>query len=95
MEKKFVKIADNQIEHIWESYCDCGDAVSECRVSPTYYEANGTPSCGECGGEFMYSHTEIKPVTITVHVRGGVAYPPNRLPKHVNLGIVDHDNRED
>jgi len=35
---------------------------------------------------------EIRPVTITVHVRGGVAYPPNRLPKHVRLNIIDHDN---
>jgi hypothetical protein len=91
--KKFVKIDDNQIGHVWCADCPCVDKVEECRVPPTYFQESGEPSCGECGVPFWYSHTEIKPVTITVHVRGGVAYPPRRLPKHVNLRIVDHDNR--
>lgn len=87
-----VRVKDDMIEHIWKSRCDCGDAVKECRLPPTYYDDNGTPVCGECGEEFAYSHTEIKPVTITIHVRGGVAYPPERLPKHVKVRIIDHDN---
>lgn len=85
---KFVKISDNNIDVVFET-----ENKERLVVGPDYLnDYNGRPT-DALGRYYEYVHTEIKPVKITVHVRGGVAYPPTRLPKHVILKIVDHDHR--
>lgn len=86
---KFVKIEDAYLRHVWSPPEDAvmGRPVV---VGPSFYEENGTPTSDE--GDYTYSHTEIERTTVTVHVRGGVAYPPDKLPPHVKLRIMDHDN---
>lgn len=58
------QVPDESVRHIWkyEKYClEKGHAEDETvTVDPSYYELSGTPTCGECGADLMYSHTEIK-----------------------------------
>lgn len=57
-------IPDEDVINVWE--CKEYDSVSdECcderaEINPDWYEANGTPTCLNCGQDMFYSHTEIK-----------------------------------
>jgi hypothetical protein len=59
---KWRRIQNNNVRHVWkrvcDADCDCDDAKTF-RVSPDWYEANGTPQCG-CGEDMTYSHTEVR-----------------------------------
>lgn len=62
--KKWTRIADSKVRHIWE--CVCGNKAV---VSPTFYAESGTPIClgseggtgvTECeGNDMIYVRTEI------------------------------------
>lgn len=89
---EFVQIPDVNVECVYEvspesKAKDRTPAV----VNPDFFSEKGTPT-DEDGEDMQYKYTQIKRTTIVVHVRGGVAYPPNRLPRHINLKIIDHDN---
>lgn len=53
MKKTWVKIADNQIRHVWND-----EEGNEVYISPDWYQCNGTPMT-EHGEDMEYSHTEI------------------------------------
>ena len=60
MAKKWKKIDDNKVQHIWkceEEHCSMNGI--KVIVSPDWYQENGTPLC-ECGEDCIYQHTEIK-----------------------------------
>lgn len=58
--KNWKKVADNRIQHIWKSGCDCKTKrAGDVSVTPDWYQENGTPICGECGSDMRYSHAEI------------------------------------
>ena len=83
-------VPDTHLIHEW--VCPrCGVGAV---VGPSWYANNGTPTCEQCDEDMEYARTRIKPVRATVHVRGGVAYEPARVPRYVRLVIKDHDNEE-
>ena len=89
-------IDDADVEHVWEPDQNQvhelhKDDRKPVRVGPYFYADSGTPI--DANGEDMwYSHTEIKIATIDIHVRGGVAYPPENCPSWIKVNIIDHDN---
>ena len=52
----------------------------------------GIPICPECGEDYYYHHTVIKEHVVTVHVRGGVAYAPEKSFNGVKVKVRDHDD---
>lgn len=60
--KKWRRIADHRVVHVWKKGDLCRDCDSDARaeVGPDYYCQAGTPICADCGADMVYSHTEIK-----------------------------------
>jgi hypothetical protein len=84
--KNWIKVPDSQIQHVWKS----GD--DEVRVTPDWYEQNGTPINDE-GEDYEYSHTEIVREKVVIEAFGGVA-ECTESPEHVEVEIIDHDNEK-
>ena len=58
-ELEWVTIPDEKVRHVWECKeedCDSNNPV--CKLSPTFYEKNGTPVC-DCDRDMAYIRTEI------------------------------------
>ena len=56
MNKKWEKIDDDKVYHVWK--CSNGKCEDE-YVNPTFYQDNGTPVC-ECDDDMIYDRTEIE-----------------------------------
>jgi len=54
------KIDDDKLLLFWKKSedDDCGEGPDVVKVSPGWYECNGTPICF-CGRDMVYSHAEI------------------------------------
>lgn len=91
---KFVPLPTGSIYDVWKRGCKCKDTMDILHMFPDWYAEDGAPQCEECRCAFKYLRTMAKAVTVKVHVRGGVAYPPNRMPRHVKLEVIDHDNEK-
>lgn len=90
-EPRWPIIKDARIVHEWR----CPGCKATAQVGPAWYQDNGTPMCTDCDEDMEYLRTRIKPVRAIVHVSGGVAYEPARVPKYVTVVIRDHDNERD
>lgn len=92
-ESNWSRVPDHHIRHIWKLATTCLDECADrtVEVDPDWYANNGTPICGECGTDMVYSHTEIRNKNVVVHVRGGVAYPPGKRTHGVRVRVVDRD----
>ena len=88
------RISDNNIRLVFTPSLECRrDHGAPTRYrNPNEFERN-IPCCVYCGAPHKFSHTEIKERTVTVHVRGGVAYGPSRSTNGVTVKVVDHDTR--
>lgn len=53
------KITDKRVKHRWIATCRCQNILRVALVNPDYYETNGTPTCGNCGAEYRYLHTQV------------------------------------
>ena len=53
---KWKKVEDKKVRHIWK--CQECDKPITVKLSPTFYEENGTPIC-DCGEDMSYIKTEI------------------------------------
>lgn len=60
MKKNWKKISDDKVVTIWESTCNCPDAVQKIELHPCNFIAVGIPICSECGEELVYIETRIK-----------------------------------
>ena len=52
----WTEIADATIRHLWA----CPDCKTKTAVDPDWYQANGTPVCGDCDCDMEYEKTEMK-----------------------------------
>ena len=59
--KKWTKIKDSKVIHIWVKAEDdeCENDIKPTEVNPDWYQDNGTPICWSCGQDLVYSHTEV------------------------------------
>jgi hypothetical protein len=57
---QWITVDDNKVRNIWKADCDCNNDDNECVIHPDWYQNNGTPTCGECGQDYIYESTEIK-----------------------------------
>lgn len=48
-------IDDSMVRHVWR----CEECEDEVNIEPEWYQDNGTPMCGDCDDDMIYSHTEI------------------------------------
>ncbi len=84
----FARIPNKDVIHCWKSEHDRKQRVE---IHPDWYEKNGTP-VDDCD-DMKYVKTMVKQTTVTIEVRGGVAYLKNRnLPPYIRVQIVDYDN---
>jgi uncharacterized protein (DUF983 family) len=83
---KWPVIEDSWVVNEWM----CPECLDKIFIPPTFY-ADGTPICGDCGYDMVYTCTRIKPVQTTIEVLGGIAYAPIQIPKHVKIVIEDYD----
>jgi hypothetical protein len=62
MKKRWKKVSNSIVRHIWKKNCDCetNENTKGVSIPPTFYEYNGTPICGECGQDMVYVKTEIR-----------------------------------
>lgn len=59
--KKWKTVSDMDVRHVWKGACGCHPGKKDVvRLSPAWYEENGTPICSECGDDMEYVKTEIK-----------------------------------
>lgn len=54
--KNWKQIADEKIRTVWV----CPDCKNKARVSPDYFQDNGTPMCCDCDTNMEYLYTKIK-----------------------------------
>jgi len=65
MKKKWTKIADSKVRHVWRISDACmqehGLEIADefIYVDPTFYADSGTPICGDCGADAEYVRTEV------------------------------------
>jgi len=61
IKKQWKEIDDQYVRLLWKKNCECpeSEATGDTSVSPTFFQDNGTPICGECGEDMVYVRTEI------------------------------------
>lgn len=91
-EAKFVRVPGEDVEIVWK--VDPGSPAKD-RSNVVLNPGDESALLDDGGWNLLYSHTRVKQRTVTIHVRGGVAYEPARYPSHVRVNIVDHDNEND
>ena len=88
------RISDSSIRLVFTPSPECRrnhGAVTH-RMPPSDLIEIDCPCCLECGERYDYSYAEIKERSVTIHVRGGVAYAPEKSFNGVKVKVRDHDN---
>lgn len=70
----------------------CEKLGAHVSIFPAELAKAGVPTCETCGSDLEYAGTEIRQVTKTVYVHGGVAYAPSGRSNGVGIRVVDRDN---
>lgn len=89
---KRIPDASLRLVFIPEPECQRNHGAVLDRIWPSDCKEDHMPVCEECGAPYSYSHTEIKERVVTVHVRGGVAYAPEKSFNGVKVKVRDHDS---
>jgi len=57
-------VKDTDVRHIWRHYDaegKCPYSMKEIVIPPTFYNENKTPACPDCGEDYEYIRTEVRP----------------------------------